>query len=366
MKKFVLFMLCGSLVSLVFSQSIRDTQQGSSAQNAGTEVSLPLKRLALFSSGVGYFEHSGLISGSAAAPAQLTLPFSMEAVNDALKSLVINDPASLSPSVRYASAQTLYRTLRSLKIDLSGEPGIGQILNGLKGAELEIFAPLSISGRIIGVEFRRNGFSLTGEETVEERLSLLTASGIRVIAIKDISSFSFKDEKINADLHRALDLIMDSRDTESRNLLVTLPGNGSRNIVISYVIPTPVWKVSYRLDLTGKDPFLQGWAIVDNDSDTDWNNVELSLVTGRPVSFIQNLYPPYHLSRPVLPLAIAGAAEGRTYESGYGNAGNFAEMAAEDTVMQKSYNSVMQNRAMAFADEAAVERPRAPSVAAGV
>jgi hypothetical protein len=49
----------------------------------------------------------------------------------------------------------------------------------------------------------------------------------------------------------------------------------------------------------------------------DWKNVELSLVTGRPVSFIQNLYPPLLLDRPVLPLAIAGIADAQTYDSGY-------------------------------------------------
>jgi hypothetical protein len=374
MRKIVIFMCVFFAALPVFAQAIRDdvngmvpagsARQAASVKNNAIEAPLPLRRLALFSSGVGYFEHSGAVSGTDASPASITLPFNMEAVNDALKSLVVNDPSSVSPSVRYASSQTLTRTLRSLKIDLSGEPGIGEILNGLKGAELEVSAPLSISGRIIGVEYRNNGFDNSGRTAIEAWLSLFTSQGIKVIAVKEISSFSFKDEKINADLHRALDLIMDSRDVEARNLLVTLPGVGSRNVVISYVIPTPVWKVSYRLDLAGKDPFLQGWAIVDNDSDTDWNNIELSLVTGRPVSFIQNLYPPYHLARPVLPLAIAGTAEGRSYESGYGTSYD-TEMAVEESAARKSYSSVAQNRALAFAEDSA-DYSRAPVPSASV
>ena len=51
-------------------------------QSRGTD--LPLKRIALLSSGVGYFEHSGNIS---AAAAEILLPFDSGAVNDALKSL---------------------------------------------------------------------------------------------------------------------------------------------------------------------------------------------------------------------------------------------------------------------------------------
>jgi hypothetical protein len=310
----------------ISAQAIRDSGQAASpgqtqtatqsAGQAGTE--LPLRRLALFSSGVGFFEHTGRVNSSAASPFAFNLSFNITAVNDALKSLIINDPSPGSPTVRYASSETLDRALKSLRIDLSGEPGIGEILNSLKGVELEVADPSPVSGRIIGVERRSRGINFTGEESAEYYLSLFTAQGIRVIAIKDISSFLFKDESLNADLRRALDLLLSSRDSETRNLLVSLPGEGNRIVSLSYVIPTPVWKASYRLDLTGQEPFLQGWAIVDNDSDTDWSNVELSLVTGRPVSFIQNLYPPYRTARPVLPLAIAGVAESRTYDSGTG------------------------------------------------
>jgi hypothetical protein len=317
------------------AQAIRDSQSprrqetgqnlAQSAARDGGE--LPLRRLALFSSGVGFFEHAGTVNGSAAGPVQFNLPFNVSAVNDALKSLIINDPSPGSPIVRYASSEALNRVLKSLRIDfsgdpLSGDPGIGEILNSLKGVELEVSAPGPVAGRIIGVEYRPKGVTFTGEEASEAWLSLFTSQGIRVIAVKDISFFSFKDESVNADLGRALDLLLASRNSETRNLLVSLPGEGSRIVSLGYVIPTPVWKASYRLDLSGREPFLQGWAIVDNDSDRDWNNVELSLVTGRPVSFIQNLYAPYRTSRPVLPLAIAGVAESRTYDSGTGWAGS--------------------------------------------
>ncbi|MDR1748473.1 MAG: hypothetical protein LBR47_05380, partial [Spirochaetaceae bacterium] len=104
-----------------------------------------LKKIALFSSGVGFFEHSGTASGDA----ELTLPFDYGAVNDVLKSLVIRDPGTVSPSVSYPSEQTHIRTLRSLSIDLSGNPGIADILGGLRGAEVQIYAPTLITGRIM-------------------------------------------------------------------------------------------------------------------------------------------------------------------------------------------------------------------------
>ena len=364
MKKITNHALFFILVFLVtgaplFSQAnIEKAQAASGAASAGFD--LPLKRLSLFSSGVGFYEHSGRITSTRTSPFELKLPFSLGAVNDALKSLIINDPLSDSPAVRYPSSDTLYQTLKSLAVDLSGNPGIPEILNSLKGAELEAAAPTPIRGRIIGVENQNRGISPIGIESYEPCLSLFTPQGIRSIAIKDIASFSFTDEKINDDLNRALDLLMGSRDWETRELLVSLPGEGSRNVSISYVIPVPVWKVSYRLDLSLSEPMLQGWAIVDNDSDTDWNEVELSLVTGKPVSFIQNLYAPYRTSRPVVPLAIAGIAESRTYESGsYG-------MAEDSMVMYDKAVSASQARSsnMMYEMEAPMASP-APSLAGG-
>jgi hypothetical protein len=276
------------------------------------ETPVPLKRIALFSSGVAYFEHQGTVSDSV----RIDLPFKIGAVNDALKSLVINDPHSPSPSVSYPSEETLYRTLKSLRIDLSENTDIAELLRGLIGEDIGIYTSSLIEGRILGIEYRPV-ISVEARGAPEAWLSLVTPQGIQAVGFKEISRFVFKDPVINADLNRALDLIRDSRVSDSRTLRVELPGSSSRNISISYVIPAPVWKVSYRLDLSRDKPFLQGWAMVDNTGDIDWDGVELSLVTGRPVSFIQNLYPPYYVNRPVLPLAIAGAAEARTYDSGY-------------------------------------------------
>jgi hypothetical protein len=103
-----------------------------------------------------------------------------------------------------------------------------------------------------------------------------------------------------------------------------LHGNGVREASLSYVIPAAVWKAGYRLDLSAQKPFLQAWAIVDNDSGSDWEDAELTLVSGRPVSFTQPLYPPYRLSRPMRPLEIAGAAEAQVY------GGAMMEYARED------------------------------------
>ena len=53
-------------------------------------VKLPLKRVVLFSSGVGYFQHDGPLSDNA----QVELKFKTENINDLLKSMVVEDQAA--------------------------------------------------------------------------------------------------------------------------------------------------------------------------------------------------------------------------------------------------------------------------------
>jgi hypothetical protein len=306
--KFVFLLLCAIGYNL-WAQSIINEVQNQ----------VPLKKVVILTSGLAYYEHSGTVNGEAS----LNIPFRIEAVNDALKTIVVNDPSSANPSIVYQSEQTLLQTLRSLKIDLSDEPGIAAILSKLRGAEVEITSPTPYSGRIAGIEYRPV-FSSSYSQSSEPWLMLNTKEGIKLFNLKEINSINFKDSVIEHDLNRALDLITESRNSFSKQLFVNLPASGRRNVSISYVIPSPVWKVSYRLDLSAAKPLFQGWAIVDNDSDNDWNNVELSLVAGRPVSFIQNLYPPYYVSRPTLPLSIAGTAEAQAHDSGVA----FSDMAA--------------------------------------
>src|SRR5207302_321489 len=80
-------------------------------------------------------------------------------------------------------------------------------------------------------------------------------------------------------------------------------GEGKRNVRVGYVIENPIWKTSYRLVL-GKEkedkPFLQGWAVVENATDEDWKDVRMALVSGRPISFMMDLYTPLYVPRPTV------------------------------------------------------------------
>jgi hypothetical protein len=132
-------------------------------------------------------------------------------------------------------------------------------------------------------------------------VNLLTEDGFRSIPLPSIQRLKLVNAALNRELHTALAVLAMNHDTQKKTLSVTFDGTGSRQARIAYLMETPIWKTSYRsvLDET-RPPFLQGWAIVENTTEHDWTDVNLSLVSGRPISFIMDLYQPLYRPRPII------------------------------------------------------------------
>jgi len=264
-----------------------------------TAQELPVTRVVLFTSGVGFFEHAGTVTGNAVVP----LTFTGDQVNDVLKSLILRDSAGTVGVVGYPSQDPLERSLGSFALDLGGPGGLAALLPQLRGASLTLWTPETITGRLIGIDQR------TDKDKTEPWLTLATADGLRVLPLSSVTQVKLLDPKLDQELGQALALLSTSRDARKKTVTARFDGKGTRTVSLGYIGEAPVWKTSYRLDLTGGKPYLQAWAIVENTSEADWNQVKLSLVSGRPVSFIQDLYTPLYVQRPVYsPVVEAGPA----------------------------------------------------------
>jgi hypothetical protein len=144
---------------------------------------------------------------------------------------------------------------------------------------------------------------------------------------------------LNRELHTALSVLATNHDSQKKTLSITFDGSGTRQARIGYLTETPVWKTSYRLVLDDNRPaFIQGWAIVENMTELDWTDVNVSLVSGRPISFIMDLYQPLYQQRPVVePELYAGLRPqvyGEAMEQGAGAAGTAQAEKKDDSVKE--------------------------------
>lgn len=280
---------------------------------AQSPADLPVTRVVLFSSGVGFYEHRGQVSGDSL----VRLNLNTDQMNDVLKSLLLRDEGGTLGGVTFPSQDPLERALRTFTVDLSSRPSLAGILDQVRGAEVEVRTPEKITGRILGIEIRQRA-GRDGQEGEEVFLNLYSEAQVVSYSLASLGGIRFLDSRIAQDLDRALGLLLGSSDTQRKTMDIRFSGAGRRNVSLGYIVEAPVWKTSYRLDLTGGKPYLQGWAVVENTTDQDWKDVSLSLVSGRPVSFIQDLYSPLYLSRPVVQPSVQAALTPQTYQSGMG------------------------------------------------
>ena len=271
-----------------------------------TTTDVPVTKVVLFSSGVGYFEHAGSVRGNSATE----LRFKTSQINDILKSIVLQDQdGGRIGAISYPSQDPLAKTLKSFQVDITQNPSLAQLLNQLRGAHVTIQSQAErLSGTILGVETRPKAGE-KGEPIEVSVLNLLTGASLRAVELQSISNLTLDDPQLQEELTRALAALVQARDQDKKPVTINFNGAGERGVRIGYVVETPLWKTSYRLILDDKGKFgkLQGWAIVENQTESDWNGISLALVSGRPISFIMDLYQPLYATRPtVVPDLFAG------------------------------------------------------------
>jgi hypothetical protein len=305
------------------------------AQNPPQNSDVPVRGVVLFSSGVGYFEHFGTVTGDA----QTELRFKTVQINDILKSLVLQDlDGGKVAGVNYASQEPLQRKLQSFQVDISGQPTLASLLAQLRGAKVTLVAgDRTIAGTILGVEKRQVA---AGQVVIEKSVVSVLAGGvIKSELLDDVRELRLDDAVLQDELTRALAALSGARDQEKKTVTLRFTGTGERRVRVGYVVETPVWKTSYRL-LMGDKPSVQGWAIVENQTDADWKDVQLSLVSGRPISFVQDLYTPLFVPRPVVVPELFASLRPQSYAGGTGGLadrdGERAEAEAGSTKLRRA------------------------------
>jgi hypothetical protein len=274
--------------------------------SAQTQPPLELKRVLLSTGGVGYFEFEAVVDGDA----QLPLAVRLDQVDDVLKSLIVFDDKGGVGGVALPGRAPLAEAFRDLPFQQADMDTPMGLLNALRGAEVVVGGPKQIAGRILKVT-PETAAAPGGAETTRHRLTLIAADGIRSVVLEEAETVRFADAAIQRQVDAALAAIARHRVQDRRTLSIQTKGQGRRTLRVGYVAAAPLWKASYRLsvpDTAAKDAKgnLQGWAIVENLSGRDWKGVELTLASGNPVTFRQQLYTAYFVSRPEVPVEVLG------------------------------------------------------------
>jgi chaperonin cofactor prefoldin len=293
---------------------IRTVALGALLMGGALAADLPVKEVVLYKNGVGYFRRGGELGPGESA----RLDFKAADMNDVLKSLtILEQGGGKVTGLRYDSSEPLARKLSEFPFQLGERQPLSALLDQLKGARVELtLGAGKVAGTILGAR------EVAGDEKQppREQVSLVLEAGdLRTYDLAAVTGVRFTDQVLQSQLKEYLGSLVVGRSKEKRSVYIDSTEAKSRRILATYVVPTPVWKSSYRLIFPeGGEPMLEGWAIVDNTSGEDWTKVRLALVSGRPVSFISRLYEPRYLQRQVAELPEEQAAAPEIHEGGVG------------------------------------------------
>ena len=263
---------------------------------------LQLKRVMLSSGGVGYFEYQAEVEGWET----IEVPVRLDQVDDVLKSAVIFDDEGGSGVIELQGRDSLAEIFRTMPVGPDAFSSPANLYAALQGEEISVSEPVEATGRIVSV-VEENATDKDGNAIVRHRMSIMTKDGLVQFVLEDARGIKFTNEALDAKVNGALMALASNRQRELRTLKITARGEGSRTLTVGFVIEAPLWKTSYRL-VTGADGAtrMQGWAIIENASGADWKDVELTLVSGNPVTFRQALYDKYYVARESVPVEVLG------------------------------------------------------------
>ncbi len=174
-----------SIVVLTTGVAKAEMPAGAASPGAAGQGELPIRKVVLFSSGVGYFEHTGRVSDDAT----IELRFKTNQINDLLKSLVLEDmDGGRVGTVVYPSQDPIAKTLRSFQVDISANPSLGELLNQLRGANVSVEVHgRQLEGTILGVEQKKTIVGKDNSVTVWV-MNLIAGGSIRSVSLEDVQN----------------------------------------------------------------------------------------------------------------------------------------------------------------------------------
>ena len=310
----------------------------------------PLRAVTLYTSGVGLMVHAG----EADEEGDVRLHVRRDRVADVLKSLTLLS-SSQRVQVRYSGAVPDQRD----RFDLSRMRDTATLADVLRlvrgrGVELTLDGGETLVATVLAVSEpeppQSGGSDGDAEGARSAEITLAVGSGIRGVPVASVRGFTFTDPEAARELADSLE---ESRVTaaEDRVTLQIDTDAASDDIRLAYTVGMPTWKPSYRLTLPERDGLqrsplsLKGWAVVDNATDQDWDQVTLTLTSGRPVSFGMDLFSPRPVERPVL-------------------AQTDTSVSAPEVARQRMFRSAIASDAV-LAESRAMEPAAIPQLAAG-
>lgn len=252
-------------------------------------------RLVMYKHGMALVERSGPVDGDFA------LTFRHAQMKDVLKSLSVTSVGGelAVGAVSFDTPTDPHTQLGGRGVQIESGNALRGLFDGLRGRTVEVdCGDTRHRGEVIGVD-----------ESAKYRQVLVLrtdAGAVSLIELADVGAVTLTEGPSRENLEYLLDRSRALTAGQHCQLGVQVRGSGT--VQVSYVVPAPLWRLSYRLVRDGDTLVLTAMGIVHNPVDEDLTDIALTLTTGEPVSFDIDLYESKHAHREVVEESRRGTA----------------------------------------------------------
>lgn len=301
-------------------------------------------RVVIYSNGIADFQRCYEVSKN--TPLKISVPVRQDHLADVLASFNVYGDVSLD-------SPPTFRPTNELEGNITINSGrvIEDLATSLSGARVRV---VRLSGQVEGtmVGLHQDPEATPGEPMLVPSIIILTPDGLQRCALREIEHLKFLDEDVQSEIDKALQRNFQRIKPNSTFVELAVSTTVEQaDAVVQYTIPAAAWKISYRLRM-GDDQSaeLQGFAVVDNNTEEDWNDFTVCVVTGEPVTFSTDLADSKSPSRKHVDLVSESALGAVEVESpavvmAGGDVGAMAEFG--DAAFAATRNSVVARRRQA-------------------
>ncbi|CAE7860226.1 dnaE [Symbiodinium microadriaticum] len=235
--------------------------------------------ITLFSNGIGHFSRAYDVGGEK----KISIPFKKEHIGDVAASLQVFGKVKLSSPPSFTPSNS-----DSTHLCIDQKNAMRSLLESLSGASVSLELSSSTkytANTLLGVESEEHVTG--GEKFKRDVLIVMSGSQLRRIPFSDVKNFEFVEEAVRAEIGKALkkNFQQIKPDSTFLDLVLEAREEGDTQATVQYTIPVAAWKMRYAIREEDGKFFLEGAAVIDNNTDEDWVESTISVVTGNPISF---------------------------------------------------------------------------------
>ncbi len=250
---------------------------------AHAQEAAPVREVTLFEAGLAELTRE---TGSAG---EVALRVPLADVDDVLKTLLVRGTGIGSARMTLAGPDPVADAFAALPFPPGAATDLATLLRTVPGLRVALSypgAPTASEGVVLSV-----GEICTDADGCRTTVTVIHDDGaIRQHILGGGVDLTILDADIADALRRGLEALRMASSGNVRQITVAMEGDAIEDGALSYVIAAPAWKTAYRA-LTGEAGVdLQAWAVIENATGEDWDDVRLTLSSGSPRTLQADLF----------------------------------------------------------------------------